>query len=146
MSCFPSVAFLTGSAGSGEWIVLFVVILIVVGPRRMPEVARKIGRMMEMFRRAADEFKDQLMTMDQEPLKPSAEVKRSTTDVDGVLSSDVNNTSSTAPYDAVCPNEADDPGNGKQVKNVPSNSLSAVAGADESPPLSEPEKSPEVHV
>ncbi|MDD4016373.1 MAG: twin-arginine translocase TatA/TatE family subunit [Kiritimatiellae bacterium] len=66
MAYFPSVAFLTGSVGAGEWVVLFVVVLIVVGPKRLPEIARKLGRTMEMFRRAADEFKDQLMNMDQE--------------------------------------------------------------------------------
>lgn len=72
MSYSPSVAFLTGSVGTGEWIVLFVVVLIVVGPKRLPEIARKIGRTMEMFRRAADEFKEQLMSIDQEPRVPSA--------------------------------------------------------------------------
>lgn len=66
MSFFPCVAFLGGSVGTGEWIVLFVVVLIVCGPKRLPEIARKLGRMMEMFRRAADEFKDQLMNMDQD--------------------------------------------------------------------------------
>ena len=72
MSYFSNVAFLTGSVGTGEWIVLFVVVLIVVGPKRLPEIARKIGRTMEMFRRAADEFKEQLMSVDQEPSAPSA--------------------------------------------------------------------------
>ena len=67
MSFFPSVAFLAGSVGGFEWVVLFVVVLIVVGPKNLPEVARKVGRTMEMFRRAADEFKDQLMSMDLEP-------------------------------------------------------------------------------
>ena len=63
-------AFIFGSAGAGEWIILFIVILIVVGPKRLPDVARKLGRMMEMFRRAADEFKRQIMTMDQPPPPP----------------------------------------------------------------------------
>lgn len=73
MSYYPSLAFLD-SAGAGEWVVLFIVILIVVGPKRLPDVVRKLGRTMEMFRRAADEFKDQLMAMDQEthPSPPSA--------------------------------------------------------------------------
>ena len=66
MAYFPSVAFLGGSVGASEWVVLFIVVLIVVGPKRLPEIARKLGRTMEMFRRAADEFKDQLMNMDQE--------------------------------------------------------------------------------
>ena len=72
MSYFPSVAFLGGSVGASEWVVLFVVVLIVVGPKRLPEVARKLGRTMEMFRRAADEFKDQLLNMDREPAAPAA--------------------------------------------------------------------------
>ncbi len=74
MAYSPSVAFLTGSVGTGEWIVLFVVVLIVVGPKRLPEIARKIGRTMEMFRRAADEFKEQLMSVDQEPRAPAESV------------------------------------------------------------------------
>ena len=65
--CFiPEMAFLGGSVGAMEWVMLFVVVLVVVGPKRLPEVARKFGKTMEMFRRAADEFKEQLLSMDQE--------------------------------------------------------------------------------
>ena len=59
-------AFLGGSIGASEWVMLFVVVLVVVGPKRLPEVARKFGKTMEMFRRAADEFKEQLLSMDKE--------------------------------------------------------------------------------
>jgi sec-independent protein translocase protein TatB len=62
-------AFLFESADFTEWIVLMAVILIVVGPQRLPEMARKLGRWTETFRRAADEFKRQIMTMDEEPHK-----------------------------------------------------------------------------
>jgi sec-independent protein translocase protein TatB len=54
------------SADFTEWIVLLAVILIVVGPQRLPEMARKMGRWAETFRRAADEFKRQIMSMDEE--------------------------------------------------------------------------------
>jgi TatA/E family protein of Tat protein translocase len=118
MSVFPSVAFLTGSVGTGEWIVLFVVILIVVGPKRLPEIARKIGRTMEMFRRAADEFKDQLMTMDQETPPPSSP---STTDADGVTQPDDSVVSDS--YGDAYPNMSDYPGNEGQVENGSSESL-----------------------
>ncbi len=60
------IAFFGGSVGASEWLMLFIVVLIVVGPRKLPELARKFGRTMEMFRRAADEFKDQIMNMDRE--------------------------------------------------------------------------------
>lgn len=66
-------AFVFDSASPGEWFVLAVVVMIVVGPKRLPEIARKLGRTMEMFRRAADEFKSQILTMDQEPTPPQPE-------------------------------------------------------------------------
>ncbi len=67
MECMiPVIAFFGGSVGASEWLMLFVVILIVVGPSKLPELARKFGRTMEMFRRAADEFKEQLMNMDRD--------------------------------------------------------------------------------
>jgi len=59
-------AFLFESADFTEWIVLLAVTLIVMGPQRLPEMARKMGRWAETFRRAADEFKRQIMTMDEE--------------------------------------------------------------------------------
>jgi len=83
MSYIPNIAFLAGSVGAGEWVMLFAVVLVVVGPRRLPEVARKLGRTMEMFRRAADEFKEQLMNMDQE-IKTTVADASSEPDVDGV--------------------------------------------------------------
>ena len=69
----PQLAFLMESAGMGEWVVLLAVILIVMGPQRLPEMARKLGRWTETFRRAADEFKRQIMSMDQEIHPPEPE-------------------------------------------------------------------------
>lgn len=48
-----------------ETFVILVVAVIVFGPKRLPEMARKIGRWSGMLRRASDEFKRQIMTMDQ---------------------------------------------------------------------------------
>jgi TatA/E family protein of Tat protein translocase len=71
----PQLAFLMESVGMGEWIVLLAVIMIVMGPQRLPEMARKMGRWTETFRRAADEFKRQILSMDQdlEPHPPQPE-------------------------------------------------------------------------
>ena len=54
------------SVGAGEWLVLLAVLLIVMGPKRLPSTARKIGSYYSKFRRAADSFKRQLMDMDLE--------------------------------------------------------------------------------
>ncbi len=48
-----------------ETLVILVVAMIVLGPRKLPEAARKLGRWMGMVRRAGDEFKRQIMSMDQ---------------------------------------------------------------------------------
>ena len=127
MSVFSSLAFLTGSVGTGEWIVLFVVVLIVVGPKRLPEIARKLGRTMEMFRRAADEFKDQIMSMDQEP-PASSQTTSSPPDADGVTPPDGSGASDA--YGDAYPNMADYPGNEGQVENWPSESQPDKPGAE----------------
>ena len=74
-------AFFLESVGGGEWLVLLAVILIVVGPKNLPSAARKIGQLMSQLRRAADEFKRQLMTMDQDIQKTVEDVKQSYMDV-----------------------------------------------------------------
>lgn len=56
---FP--AFLGGAPGPGELILLFVVVLVLFGPKRLPEIARMIGRTLEELRRASHDFKDQVM-------------------------------------------------------------------------------------
>ena len=59
-------AFIFESVGGTEWFVLLGVVLIVVGPKNLPSAARKLGQIMANLRRAADEFKRQLMSMDQD--------------------------------------------------------------------------------
>lgn len=48
-----------------ETLVILIVAVIVFGPKRLPEMARKLGRWSGMLRRAKDEFMRQLSTMDQ---------------------------------------------------------------------------------
>ena len=74
-------AFIFDTVSGGEWLVLLAVILIVVGPKNLPSAARKTGEILAKLRRAADEFKRQLMTMDQE-------VSRTVNDVAGELKQD----------------------------------------------------------
>ena len=62
-------AFIFESVGGTEWFVLLGVILIVVGPKNLPSAARKLGQVMTNLRRAADEFKRQLLSMDEEVRK-----------------------------------------------------------------------------
>ena len=61
-----TLAFVFDSVGAGEWLLLLAVLLVVMGPKRLPEVLRKFGSQYAKFRRAADSFKRQLMEMDTE--------------------------------------------------------------------------------
>lgn len=63
MAAMASLAFLPGSPGPGELLLLFLAILLLFGPRRLPEMARKVGRMLEALRRASYEFRDQIMAI-----------------------------------------------------------------------------------
>lgn len=45
------------SIGTSELILIGIVALIFLGPRKMPQMARKIGKMMAEFRGTANEFK-----------------------------------------------------------------------------------------
>ena len=54
------------SVGAGEWLVLLAVLLVVVGPKRLPSVIRSFGNHYAKFRRAAESFKRQIMEMDTE--------------------------------------------------------------------------------
>ena len=74
-------AFVFDSVSGGEWLVLLAVILIIVGPKNLPSTARKVGEIMGKLRRAADEFKRQLMTMDEEMKKAADDIKKEYIDI-----------------------------------------------------------------
>jgi TatA/E family protein of Tat protein translocase len=43
-----------------ETIFLFVLALVIFGPKKLPEIARQIGKALNEFRRASNEFKSQI--------------------------------------------------------------------------------------
>jgi len=49
-----------GSIGGPEVILLFIVALLIFGPRRLPEIGRTVGKAMSGFRRATNEFRSNL--------------------------------------------------------------------------------------
>ena len=48
--------------GMGELIVILVIALLVVGPKRLPELARALGRGLSEFRKAANEVRNTIDT------------------------------------------------------------------------------------
>lgn len=56
--------------GTQELLVILVLALVVVGPQKLPELARSIGRGMREFRKMQDEVKD-MVKVDLNPEPPS---------------------------------------------------------------------------
>lgn len=50
--------FIFESIGTSELLLIGVVALMFLGPRKMPEMARKIGKIMSEFRSTTNEFKE----------------------------------------------------------------------------------------
>jgi len=46
--------------GFGDYFFIFVLALILFGPKKLPELARQLGKLMGEFRRASNEFKMQM--------------------------------------------------------------------------------------
>lgn len=115
-------AFIFNDVGAGEWLVLLAVILIVVGPKRLPEVARKFGQYYARFRRAAENFKRQLLEMD-------TEFTRTVQDAERAAQSAVKEAEDAFKVDG---NEATaTPGTARSASDVPP--MNAPTAATESP-------------
>jgi sec-independent protein translocase protein TatA len=68
--------FALGLPGMPELLLIFVIVFILFGAKRLPEIARGLGQSMKEFQKAKDEFQNELHHADQEkPAAPPAERK-----------------------------------------------------------------------
>ncbi|MGE3512634.1 MAG: TatA/E family twin arginine-targeting protein translocase [Vicinamibacterales bacterium] len=49
-----------GSIGMPELVIIFVIALIIFGPKKLPELGRSLGRSLNEFKRASNELKNTL--------------------------------------------------------------------------------------
>lgn len=59
--------------GMPELVLILALALIVLGPRRLPEIARALGKGLAEFRRATDELKEELRQVEQDVEEASAQ-------------------------------------------------------------------------
>ncbi|MEE8488678.1 MAG: twin-arginine translocase TatA/TatE family subunit, partial [Gemmatimonadota bacterium] len=57
-----------GNLGIAEMAIVFVIALIVFGPRRLPEIGRSLGSAMREFRRSLNQIQREIELAD--PVKP----------------------------------------------------------------------------
>ena len=67
-----------GSIGMPELIIIFVIALVIFGPRKLPELGRSLGKSLAEFKRASNELKttleEEIRIEEQqraEPVKPA---------------------------------------------------------------------------
>ena len=53
---------LIGPLGWSELLIIFFIILIIFGPRRLPEVAEAFGKSIQKFKKASREVQDEIQT------------------------------------------------------------------------------------
>ena len=58
--------------GMPELILILAVALIVLGPKRLPEIARTLGKGLAEFRRTTDELKEEIREVEEEIEHPSS--------------------------------------------------------------------------
>jgi TatA/E family protein of Tat protein translocase len=82
--------------GFPEMIFLFLLALIIFGPKKLPEIGRQIGKALNEFKRASNEFRSQIeseiATLDREP---SPQILPPARAPEGAIASGVHSQSST---------------------------------------------------
>lgn len=67
-----------GQIGMSELLVILVVVLLVFGPKKIPELARGLSRGLSEFKRAAEEVKQELsIDLERETRKPREPERKS---------------------------------------------------------------------
>ena len=66
-----------GPIGMPEMVMIFIVILLLFGAKKLPELARGIGKSMGEFKKARDEFENEITRADTEVRAKESPVKTS---------------------------------------------------------------------
>lgn len=53
-----------GNIGMSELMIVLIVVLLLFGPKKLPELARGLGRSINEFKKAADDVKKELNVVD----------------------------------------------------------------------------------
>lgn len=61
--------------GMPELLVILAVALIVLGPRKLPEIARALGKGISEFKRATSDLKDEIRKVEEEVEEPSPQAR-----------------------------------------------------------------------
>src|SRR4029079_410198 len=84
-----------GSIGMPELIIIFVIALIIFGPRKLPELGRSLGKSLAEFKRASNELKS--------TLEEEIRLEEQRTSLEESKAANTTQTSATAPAATIDP-------------------------------------------
>ncbi|MEM9200094.1 MAG: Sec-independent protein translocase protein TatB [Actinomycetota bacterium] len=86
-----------GNIGSGELLVIFFVALMVLGPNKLPEAARQVGKAVNEVRRISGGFQREMREAMNEPIRAAEDAKNQFMDPFGQASSSASRGASGVP-------------------------------------------------
>src|SRR6185436_149332 len=86
-----------GNLGMSEMIFIFVLALLIFGPKKLPELGKTLGKAMTEFRRASSDLKS---TFDREMSNLERETESTTKELNSAFNYDTYNYESSAAYDS----------------------------------------------
>ena len=82
-----------GQLGFGEMLVIFIVALLVFGPKKLPELGKSLGKGLKEFKKATDELKsnwdEQLKDVEKSVNEVKDTVHSATKDIENRLKEDI---------------------------------------------------------
>lgn len=70
-----------GSIGAPELLIIFIIALLIFGPRKLPKLGKSLGKSLAEFKRASNELKNtleeeiEIEELKEDPLKENSEKK-----------------------------------------------------------------------
>jgi sec-independent protein translocase protein TatA len=65
-----------GAPGPSEWVLILIIVLVLFGAKRLPELARSLGQSMNEFRKAREEFDRELQQAANDVKGPTTQPQR----------------------------------------------------------------------
>ncbi|MBR1979318.1 MAG: twin-arginine translocase TatA/TatE family subunit [Akkermansia sp.] len=59
-----------------QWLILIIICLVIFGAKRLPDIARNLGRGFASFKKAKREFEQELLSADKEEPRKDSESKQ----------------------------------------------------------------------
>ena len=74
MELYPCLAL--SIPGGGEWLIILVVVLLLFGTKKLPDLARSLGKSVSEFKKGQNEFQGALLNNGKEDEKDDATQKK----------------------------------------------------------------------